>query len=147
MHLELFIQKIVSSILFWPIRPNKTALSRGMLMHVHLFMQSRYFLNSTSNFPVKLSLTIFILHRLRIKFVQPILLHQYSLGMCGPMKKPKVDICYCELISGPYDCQSDVLLHNHQHYKLLITIENKINPYDYLLKMITRNFYFRRTQA
>ena len=43
------------------------------------------------------SLNIFILHRLRNKFLQLILdsssweLHQYSRRMCGPMKNPKVE--------------------------------------------------------
>ena len=48
---------------------------------------------------LSLSLNIFILHRLRNKFLQFILisldsasweLHQYSRRMCGPMKNPKV---------------------------------------------------------
>ena len=64
----------------------------------------------------KYSLNIFILHRLRNKFVQLILipldtafweLHQYSRRMCGPMKNPKVETHSWDSNSGPYDCKAD----------------------------------------
>ena len=56
--------------------------------------------NSLPNKTILKSLNIFILHRLRNKFQQLILisldsasleLHQYSCRMCGPMKNPKVE--------------------------------------------------------
>ena len=65
--------------------------------------------------PPEISLNIFILHRLRNKFLQLILisldsasweLHQYSRRMCGPMKNPKVEIHFRDSNSGPHDCST-----------------------------------------
>ena len=72
---------------------------------------------------LKYSLNIFILHRLRNKFLQLILislnsasweLHQYSRRMCGPMKNPKVETRSRGSNSGPHDC--DALHHDHGHH-------------------------------
>ena len=69
-------------------------------------------------------LNIFILHRLRNKFLQLILisldsasweLHQYSRRMCGPMKNPKVETCSRNSNSGPHDCKADALPHDPGH--------------------------------
>ena len=71
------------------------------------------------------SLNIFILHRLRNKFLQLILisldsasweLHQYSRRMCGPMRNPKVETRPRDLNSGPHDCKADALPHDHGHH-------------------------------
>ena len=73
------------------------------------------------------SLNIFILHRLRNKFLQLILisldsasweLHQYSRRMCGPMKNPKVETRSRDSNSGPHDCKVDALPHDHGHHKI-----------------------------
>ena len=72
-----------------------------------------------------ISLNIFILHRLRNKFLQLILisldsasweLHQYSRRMCGPMKNPKVETRSRDSNSGPLDCKADALPHDHGHH-------------------------------
>ena len=72
-----------------------------------------------------LSLNIFILHRLRNKFLQLILisldsasweLHQYSRRMCGPMKNPKVETRSRDSNLGPHDCKADALPHDHGHH-------------------------------
>ena len=72
-----------------------------------------------------ISLNIFILHRLRNKFLQLILisldsasweLHQYSRRMCGPMKNPKVEIRSRDSNSGPHDCKVDALPYDHGHH-------------------------------
>ena len=71
------------------------------------------------------SLNIFILHRLRKKFLQLILisldfasweLHQYSCRMCGPMKNPKVETRSRDSNSGPHECKADALPHDHGHH-------------------------------
>ena len=72
------------------------------------------------------SLHIFILHRLRNKFLQLILisldsasweLHQYSRRMCGPMKNPKVETRSRDSNLGPHDCKADALPHDHGHHQ------------------------------
>ena len=72
-----------------------------------------------------LSLNIFILHRLRNKFLQLILisldsasweLHQYSCRMCGPMKNPKVETRSRDSNLGPHDCKAHALPHDHGHH-------------------------------
>ena len=72
-----------------------------------------------------LSLNIFILHRLRNKFLQLILisldsasweLHQYSRRMYGPMKNPKVETRSRDSNLGPHDCKADALPHDHGHH-------------------------------
>ena len=74
------------------------------------------------------SLNIFILHRLRNKFLQLILisldsasweLHQYSRRMCGPMKNPKVETRSRDSNSGPHDCKVDALPHDHGHHNFI----------------------------
>ena len=71
------------------------------------------------------SLNIFILHRLRKKFLQLILisldsasceLHQYSRRMCGPMRNPKVETRSRDSNSGPHDCKADALPQDHGHH-------------------------------
>ena len=73
---------------------------------------------------VNFSLNIFILHRLRNKFLQLILisldsasweLHQYSRRMCGPMKNPKVETRSRDSNLGPHICKADALPHDHGH--------------------------------
>ena len=73
---------------------------------------------------------IFILHRLRNKFLQLILisldsasweLHQYSRRMCGPMKNPKVETRSRGSNSGPHDCKVDALPHDHGHHTLFFS--------------------------
>ena len=73
----------------------------------------------------RISLNIFILHRLRNKFLQLILisldsasweLHQYSRRMCGPMKNPKVETRSQDSNSGPHDCKVNALPHDHGHH-------------------------------
>ena len=75
------------------------------------------------------SLNIFILHRLRNKFLQPILisldspsreLHQYSRRMYWPMKNPKVDTCSRDSNSGPDDCKAVALPHDHGHHHVVM---------------------------
>ena len=62
---------------------------------------------------------MFILHRLRNKFLQLMLisldsasweLHQYSRRMCGPMKNPKVETRSRDSNSGPQDARSTLYL-------------------------------------
>ena len=74
---------------------------------------------------VYLFLNIFILHRLRNKFLQLILisldsasweLHQYLRRMCGPMKNPEVETRSRDSNSGPQDCKADALPHDHGHH-------------------------------
>ena len=74
---------------------------------------------------LSLSLNIFILHRLRNKFLQLILisldsasweLYQYSRRMCGPMKSPKVETRSRDSNLGPHDCKADALPHDHGHH-------------------------------
>ena len=76
-------------------------------------------------YEIFLSLNIFILHWLRNKFLQLILisldsasweLHQYSHRMCGPMKNPKVETRSQDSNSGPHDCKADALPHDHRHH-------------------------------
>ena len=71
------------------------------------------------------SLNIFILHRLRDKFLQLILisvdsasweLHQYSRRKFGPMKNSKVETRSRDSNSGPHDCKVDALPHDHEHH-------------------------------
>ena len=78
---------------------------------------------------VKLSVNIFILHRLRNKFLQLILisldsasweLHQYSRRMCGPMKNPKVETRSRDSNLGSQDCKADALPHDHGHHNGVI---------------------------
>ena len=73
----------------------------------------------------ELSLNIFILHRLRNKFLQLILisldsasweLHQYSRRMCEPMKNSKVETRSRDSNLGPHDCKADALPHDHGHH-------------------------------
>ena len=80
-----------------------------------------------------LSLNIFILHRLRNKFLQLILisldsasweLHQYSRRMCGPMKNPKVETRSRDSNSGPLDCKADGLPHDHGHHTRCLTLQS-----------------------
>ena len=75
---------------------------------------------------LKKSLNIFILHRLRNKFLQLTLtsldsasweLHQNSRRMCGPMKNPKVETRSRDSNSGPQDCKVDALPHDHGHHQ------------------------------
>ena len=77
---------------------------------------------------IVLSLNIFILHRLRNKFLQLILisldsasweLHQYSRRMCGPMKNPKVETRSRDSNLGPHDCKADALPHDHGHHSFI----------------------------
>ena len=78
---------------------------------------------------IMLSLNIFILHRLRNKFLQLILisldsasweLHQYSRRMCGPMKNPKVETRSRDSNLGSQDCKADALPHDHGHHIMLV---------------------------
>ena len=71
------------------------------------------------------SLNIFILHRLRNKFLQLVLislgsasweLHQHLRGMWGPMKNPEVETHSRDSNSGPHDCKIDALPHDHGHH-------------------------------
>ena len=64
------------------------------------------------------SVNILIIHRLRNKFLQIILisldsasweLHQYPHRMCGPMKNPEVETLSRDSNSRPYDCKADAL--------------------------------------
>ena len=70
---------------------NKMDFYGSIIMCVFLCMMNRK--------SIEFSLNIFIVHRLRKKFVQLILfspdsaaweLHQYSRRMCGPIKMPKL---------------------------------------------------------
>ena len=92
---------------------------------------------------LSLSLNIFILHRLRNKFLQLILisldsasweLHQYSRRMCGPMKNPKVETRSRDSNLGPHDCKADALPHDHGHH----TVDS--SPCDRLMIVITHCF-------
>ena len=81
-----------------------------------------------------LSLNIFILHRLRNKFLQLILisldsasleLHQYSRRMRRPMKNPKVETRSRDSNSGPHDCKADALPHDHRHCWIFTCTQHK----------------------
>ena len=90
-----------------------------------------------SFFVTMLSLRIFILHRLRNKFLQLILisldsasweLHQYSRRMCGPMKNPKVETRSLDSNLGPHDCKADALPHDHGHHTMLKLVTPGVGP-------------------
>ena len=76
------------------------------------------------------SLNMFILHRLRNKFLQLILfsldsasweLHQCLRRRCGPMKNPKVETRSWDSNLGPHDCKADPLPHDHGHHTMFGT--------------------------
>ena len=78
-------------------KPNRaTIIFKSIHIQVHLTISFKICILF-----ILVSLNIFILHRLRNKFLQLTLisldsasweLHQYSRRMCGPMKNPKVRI-------------------------------------------------------
>ena len=95
------------------------------IIHVHA---TPLHTHSISSF----SLNTFILHRLRNKFLQFILisldsasweLHQYSCQMCEPMKNCKVETSSRDSNSGPHDCKANTLPHDHRHH----SFNNQIN--------------------
>ena len=76
---------------------------------------------------LRVSLNIFILHRLRNKFLQLILisldstsceLHKYSHRMCGPTKNPKAETRSWDSNSEPHDCKADALPRDHGHHQI-----------------------------
>ena len=82
---------------------------------------------------LSLNLEILILHRLRNKFLQHILisvdsasweLHQSSRRICDPMKNPKVETRSRDSNSGLYDCEADALPHDHGQPNLMKTPQN-----------------------
>ena len=87
---------------------------------------------------IRFSLSVFILYRLRNKFLQPILisldfdsweLYQYSRRVCGPMKIPKFTPAPRKLISGPHDCEADALPRDHGHHHLSSLFQYSIVNY------------------
>ena len=92
---------------------------------IHIISQSDSWVSihkpfSRTFYVLSLSLSIFILHRLRNKFLQltGILisldfasweLHRYSCRIRGTMKNPKVKTRSRDSNSGPYECEADAL--------------------------------------
>ena len=116
------------------IRKNRELLQpRSTLMGITVYFYTSSSLIYTleihiQSFKDSVSLNIFILHRLRNKFLQLILisldsasweLHQYSRRKCGPMENPKVETRSRDSNSGPHDCEADVLPHDHGHHQIL----------------------------
>ena len=104
--------------------------------------------NIHAKFKKKKRLNIFILHRLRNKFLQLILisfdsasweLHQYSRRICGPMKNPKVEIRSRDSNSEPHDCKADALHHDHGHH----TISMQYHDTSFLFYFFIYHRHFR----
>ena len=114
---------------------------------IYLFSECREkcnFSNNSSNV-LSLSLNIFILHRLRNKFLQLILisldsasweLHQYLRRMCGPMKNPKVETRSQDSNLGPHDCKADALPHDHGHHNYYSSVTTTVNLLEFAIKCL-----------
>ena len=111
-----------------------------------LFLHEKFtYLHPENTQSFSLSLNIFILQRLRNKFLQLILisldsasweLHQYSHRMCGPMKNPKVETRSWDSNLGPHDCKADALPHDHgQHKASNIVFDEDIMDNNYMSVM------------